>query len=238
MKTFNPFHNKVTDVVIYEQIKKEIREARNKIYEKYKDRLRDIKEKEDGMVGFEAFEIEKESLEIIKKDPVLSEMYRNVSTQRIATRKMVKQAFKECINEILDEITVVDVNGEKTNPKTNRMLLAEKLVRDTLNGTIEPNVLKGFEVIRDTIGEKPVSEIISKGIQQKVIDVKITKEKVDKVKNILEGLRRAKVTDGLGKNIAIRTVDAGFGDEGTVETDLSGESERVYNSDVLPDKQD
>lgn len=238
MNKFNPFHNKVTDVVIYEQIKKEIREARNKIYEKYKDKLKDIKEKEDGMVGFEAFEIEKESLEIIKKDPVLSEMYRNVSTQRVATKKMVKQAFKECINEILDEITVVDINGEKTNPKTNRMLLAEKIVRDTLNGTIEPNVLKGFEVIRDTIGEKPVSEIISKGIQQKVIDINITKEKVDKVKNILEGLRSAKVTDGLGKNIAIRTVDAGFGDAGTVKTDVSGESERVHNIDVLPDKQD
>lgn len=238
MNTFNPFHNKVTDVVIYEQIKKEIREARNKIYEKYKDKLRDIKEKEDGMVGFEALEIEKESLEIIKNDPVLNEMYRNVSTQKVATRKMVKQAFKECINEILDEITVVDVNGEKTNPKTNRMLLAEKLVRDTLNGTIEPNVLKGFEVIRDTIGEKPVSEIISKGIQQKVIDINITKEKVDKVKNILENLRSAKVTDGLGKNIAIRTVDAGCGDEGTVEANVSGESERVHNADVLLDKQD
>lgn len=238
MNTFNPFHNKVTDVVIYEQIKKEIREARNKIYEKYKDKLRDIKEKEEGMVGFEAFEIEKESLEIIKNDPVLNEMYRNVSTQKVATRKMVKQAFKECINEILDEITVVDVNGEKTNPKTNRMLLAEKLVRDTLNGTIEPNVLKGFEVIRDTIGEKPVSEIISKGIQQKVIDINITKEKVDKVKNILENLRSAKVTDGLRKNIAIRTVDAGCGDEGTVEANVSGESERVHNADVLLDKQD
>lgn len=238
MNKFNPFHNKVTDVVIYEQIKKEIREARNKIYEKYKDKLKDIKEKENGMIGFEAFEIEKESLEIIKKDPVLSEMYRNVSTQRIATKKMVKQAFKECINEILDEITVVDINGEKTNSKTNRMLLAEKIVRDTLNGTIEPNVLKGFEVIRDTIGEKPVSEIISKGIQQKVIDINITKEKVDKVKNILEGLRSAKVTDGLGKNIAIRTVDAGFGDAGTVKADVSGESERVHNIDVLPDKQD
>lgn len=234
----NPFHNKVTDIVIYEQIKKELREARDRIYEKYKSKLKDIKEKEDGMVGFEAFEIEKENLEIVKKDPVLNEMLKNVSNQKVATRKMVKQLFKECINEILDEITVVDVNGEKTNPKTNRMLLAEKIVRETLSGTIEPNVLKGFEIIRDTIGEKPVNEVISKGIQQKVIDVNITQEKIERVQGILESLRNTKVTDGLRKNINIRTVDAGCRDERAVEIDVSGEPEGVHNVDVLPDKQD
>ena len=234
----NPFHNKVVDVVVYEQIKKEMREARAKIYEKYKSKLKDIKEKEEGMVGFDVFEMGQEDVNMLKEDKDLREMYFNVEKKKLATRKMVKQVFKDCINEILDEINTVEINGEKTTPKSNRMLLAEKIVRDTLNGTIDPSVLKGFEVIRDTIGEKPVNEIISKGIQQKVIDVNITQEKIERVKNILEGLRSAKVSDGFGKNIALRTVDAGCGDEGTAKTDVSRESERVYNADVLPDKQD
>lgn len=234
----NPFHNKVVDVVVYEQIKKEMREARAKIYEKYKSKLKDIKEKEEGMVGFDVFEMGKEDVNILKEDKDLREMYFNVEKKKLATRKMVKQVFKDCINEILDEINTVEINGEKTTPKSNRMLLAEKIVRDTLNGTIDPSVLKGFEVIRDTIGEKPVNEIISKGIQQKVIDVNITQEKIERVKSILEGLRSAKIADGFGKNIALRTVDAGCGDEGTAKADVSRESERVYNADVLPDKQD
>lgn len=234
----NPFHNKVVDVVVYEQIKKEMREARAKIYEKYKNKLRDIKDKEEGMVGFNAFEINDEDLKALKEDEDLKEMYLNVASRKVTTKSMVKQIFKDCINEILDEINVVEINGEKTTPKSNRMLLAEKIVRDTLNGTIDPSVLKGFEVIRDTIGEKPVNEIISKGIQQKVIDVKITQEKVEKVKTLLEGLRSVKAADEFGKNIALRTVDAGYGDEGAVKTDLPRESERIYNADVLPDKQD
>ena len=234
----NPFHNKVVDVVVYEQIKKELREAREKIYQKYKDKLRDIKDKEENMKGFDAFEMGQEDLRILREDEDLKEMYSNVENKKLATRKMVKQVFKDCINEILDEINTVEINGEKTTPKCNRMLLAEKIVRDTLNGTIDPSVLKGFEVIRDTIGEKPVNEIISKGIHQKVIDVNITQEKIERVKSILEGLRSAKISDGLEKNIALRTVDAGCGDEGTIEVDLSGESEGVHNADVLPDKQD
>ena len=234
----NPFHNKVVDVVVYEQIKKELREAREKIYQKYKDKLRDIKDKEENMKGFDAFEMGQEDLRILREDEDLKEMYSNVENKKLATRKMVKQVFKDCINEILDEINTVEINGEKTTPKSNRMLLAEKIVRDTLNGTIDPSVLKGFEVIRDTIGEKPVNEIISKGIHQKVIDVNITQEKIERVKSILEGLRSAKISDGLEKNIALRTVDAGCGDEGTIEVDLSGESEGVHNADVLPDKQD
>ena len=234
----NPFHNKVVDVVVYEQIKKELREAREKIYQKYKDKLRDIKDKEENMKGFNAFEMGQEDLRILREDEDLKEMYSNVENKKLATRKMVKQVFKDCINEILDEINTVEINGEKTTPKSNRMLLAEKIVRDTLNGTIDPSVLKGFEVIRDTIGERPINEIISKGIHQKVIDVNITQEKIERVKSILEGLRSAKISDGLEKNIALRTVDAGCGDEGTIEVDLSGESEGVHNADVLPDTQD
>lgn len=230
----NPFHNKVVDVVIYEQIKKELRDARERIFQKYKDKLKSIKEKEEGMVGFEAFEIQKEDLKMIKEDKDLREMYNNVKNQRILTKNVVKRTFKECINEILDDVPIID-NGVAKN---KRMLIVEKIVDGIMNDTLNPVTLKGFEVIRDTIGEKPVSEIINKGIQQKVIDVNITHEKVEKVKNILEGLRNARVTDGLGENIAIRTVDARPRDKGVVEVDVSGESEGVHHVDVLSDKQD
>lgn len=231
----NPFHNKVVDVVVYEQIKKEIREAREKIYQKYKDKLRDIKEKEEGMVGFDVFEMGQEDLKILKEDEDLKEMFNNVKSQKLVTRQMVKKAFKDLLNEVLDSDTHIIENGQ---PKTKKMLLAEMVVDGTLSGTITANQLRGLEVIRDTIGEKPANEIINKGIQQKVIDVKITEEKIERVKNILDGLRSAKITDGLGENIAIRTVDAGRGDEGVVEVDLPRESEGLHNPNVLPDKQD
>lgn len=231
----NPFHNKVVDVVVYEQIKKEIREARERIYQKYKDKLKDIKEKEEGMVGFDVFEMGQEDLKMLKEDEDLKEMFNNVQSHKLVTRQMVKKAFKDCFNEILDSDTHIIENGQ---PKSKKMLLAEMIVDGTLSGTITANQLRGLEVIRDTIGEKPANEIISKGIQQKVIDVKITEEKIERVKNILDGLRSAKVTDGLGENIAIRTVDAGRGDEGVVEVDLPRESKGLHNPDVLPDKQD
>jgi len=231
----NPFHNKVVDVVVYEQIKKELREAREKIYQKYKDKLRDIKEKEEGMVGFDVFEMGQEDLKILKEDEDLKEMFNNVQSHKLVTRQMVKKAFKDLLNEVLDSDTHIIENGQ---PKSKKMLLAEMVVDGTLSGTITANQLRGLEVIRDTIGEKPANEIISKGIQQKVIDVKITEEKIERVKNILDGLRSAKVTDGLGKNIAIRTVDAGRRDEGVVEVDLPRESKGLHNPDVLPDKQD
>ncbi|MDY6395912.1 MAG: hypothetical protein SPL29_05790 [Bacteroidales bacterium] len=231
----NPFHNKVVDVVVYEQIKKEIREAREKIYQKYKDKLKDIKEKEEGMVGFDVFEMGQEDLKILKEDEDLKEMFNNVQSHKLVTRQMVKKAFKDLLNEVLDSDTHIIENGQ---PKSKKMLLAEMVVDGTLSGTITANQLRGLEVIRDTIGEKPANEIISKGIQQKVIDVKITEEKIERVKNILDGLRSAKVTDGLGENIAIRTVDAGRGDEGVVEVDLPRESKGLHNPDVLPDKQD
>lgn len=232
------FKDAVVDKIIMEAIRAEIKEFAKRIHDKYVPKLKDIQKIRDDQVGFRIFEIEHLVWDYVLQDPDLKQARYRVNNMPLMTRKMVKQVFKDCINEILDEITVVDVNGEKTNPKTNRMLLAEKLVRDTLNGTIEPNVLKGFEVIRDTIGEKPVSEIISKGIQQKVIDINITKEKVDKVKNILEGLRSAKIGDGLKQDFSLRASDARPRDEGVVEVDVSGQPEGVHNADILPDKQD
>jgi hypothetical protein len=118
------------------------------------------------------------------------------------------------------------------------MLLAKMVVQGVLTGNITANQLRGLEIIRDTVGERPANEIISKGIQQKIIDVNITKEKVDRVKGILDSLRSASITDGLKQNLAIGRGSEGPGDERVIEVDVSGESEGVHNPDVLPDKQD
>lgn len=233
----NPFHNKVVDIIVFEQIKKEMDEARQKIYEKYKNKLKEIKEKESD-IRLDKFDMYQTDISWLKKDKDLKDMYYVVQARKSVTANMVKKVFKECINEVLDEIEVIDVNGEKVNPKTKRMILAEKIVKETIEGTITPNVLRGFEIIRDTIGEKPANEVISKGIEAKIIDVNITKEKIEKVKIMLDGLRNARITDGLEENFAIRRSDERPGNEGAVKADVSGESERVYNVDVLPDKQD
>ena len=234
MNPFNPFRDKCVDTIIYKAIVKEIDDAIKKIYEKYKDKIRDIKDIEEGMVGFDILGLRDKSLDYIKNDKELSLVYKNAQKRRILTKSMVKKVFKDCFNELLDETPIV-VDGKV---RSKRDLLAEKILNGVMTDTLDPVTLKGFEVIRDTIGEKPANEVISKGIQQKVIDVKITQEKVERVQNILESLRSKKITDGLGENRAIRTVDAGYGNERAVKVDVSGESERVYNPDVLPDKQD
>lgn len=231
---FNPFKDKCVDALIYKAIAREIKEAIEKIYEKYKEKIKDIREIEDGMVGFDSLKMRDESMEYIKNDKDLCIVYKNAQKQRVMSKNIVKRTIKECMNEILDDTPIID-NGVV---KTKRMLIAEKIVDGVLDGTINPAVVRAFEVIRDTVGEKPVSEIINKGIQQKVIDVNITQEKVERVQNILENLRSAKVTDGLRENRAIRTVDAGYGNERVVEVDVSGKSEGIHNIDVLPDKQD
>ena len=229
------FRNLCADVVIYNAIKKDVYEFQKQLKEKYKGKLKDISQIQAGQVGFKKFEISNLVWDYIKQDDELRKVCVSLTDERRITKNMVKQVFKECFNEILDEDSHIIVNGQ---PKSKKMLLAEKILDGVMNDTLNPVTLKGFEVIRDTIGEKPANEIISKGIQQKVIDVNITQEKVEKVKNILEGLRNARITDGFEQNITVGTSDAGPGDEGIVEVDVSGESEGVHNVDVLPDKQD
>ena len=228
------FRNLCADVVIYNAIKKDVYEFQKQLKEKYKKKLKDISQIQEGQVGFKKFEISNLVWKYIKEDPELRKIAVSLVEERRITKNMVKQVFKDCFNEILDDVPVID-DGKV---KTNRMLLAEKVFKGVMDGTLDPVTLKGFEVIRDTIGEKPANEIISKGMQQKVIDVHITQEKVEKVKNILEGLRKARLTDGFEQNITVGTGDARPGDERVVEADVSGESEGIYNVDVLPDKQD
>lgn len=228
------FRNLCADYVIYNAIKQEVYEFQKRLKAKYDKKLKDISQIQAGQVGFKKFEINNLIWKYIKEDPELRKVAISLISERKITQKMVKQVFKDCLNELLDEVPIV-VDGKV---KTNRMLLAEKVLKGVMDGTIDPVTLKGFEVIRDTIGEKPVNEVISKGIQQKVIDVKVTEEKVERVKNILEGLRNARITDGFEQDIAVGTGDARPGDERIVEVDVSGESEGIHNVDVLPDKQD
>lgn len=228
------FRNLCADVVIYNAIKRDVKNLVYELKKKYKKHLKNIEDIQAGQIGFKKFEIDDLVWKYIKDDPELRKVATSLTYERRVTKSMVKQIFKDCFNEILDDIPIVD-DGKV---KSNRMLLAEKIFKGVMDGTLDPVTLKGFEVIRDTIGEKPANEIISKGMQQKVIDVHITQEKVDKVKNILDGLRRAKLTDGFREDNGIGRSDAGRGHEGSVEVSVSGESEGVHYPDVLPDKQD
>ena len=228
----------VSEKVIYEAIKAEAKEFAKYIKEKYKPKILKIREIKNNQVGFGIFEIPTIIWKYIEEDEDLRKVIYNAQRLPLVTRKMVKQIFKDCFNEILDEVPMVEVGNGQEKVKTKRMLLAEMIVKGVLEGTITANQLRGLEVIRDTVGEKPANEIISKGIQQKIIDVNITKEKVDKVKGILDSLRSASITDGLKQNLAIRRFAEGPGDERVIEVDVSRESEGIHNADVLPDKQD
>ena len=228
------FRNLCAEVVIYNAIKQDVYDFVEQLKIKYKAKLNDISQIKAGQVGFGKFEINNLIWKYIKEDPELRKVCYALTDERKVTKSMVKQVFKDCLNEILDDVAIID-NGKV---KSNRMLLAEKIFKGVMDGTLDPVTLKGFEVIRDTIGEKPANEIISKGIQQKVIDVNITQEKVEKVKSILERLRSARLTDGFEQDITLGTSDARPGDEGVIEVDVSGEPEGVHNADILPDKQD
>ena len=229
------FSDREANSVIYEAIKREVREFVERLKRKYKKKIVDIEDIKRGCTGLQVFHIKELIWRYIKEDEDLRKATQALSQQKLITKTMVKKIFKECFNEILDSDTNIIENGQ---PKTKKMLLAEKIVNGVMSDTLDPVTLKGFEVIRDTIGEKPANEIISKGIQQKVIDINITKEKVDKVKNILDGLRNARIVNGFRENLTLGRGDERLGDERVVEVNVSGESEGVHNVDILPDKQD
>ena len=229
------FRNLCADVVIYNAIKRDVKNLVYELRKKYKKHLKNIADIQAGQIGFKKFEINSLVWKYIKEDPELRKVAVSLAEERLITQRMVKQVFKDCFNEILDTESNLIENGK---PKTTRMLLAEKIVKGVMEDNLDPVSLKGFEVIRDTIGEKPTNVVISKGIQQKVIDVKITDEKVVKVKNILEGLRNARITDGFEQDNTVGTGDGRPRDEGVVEVDVSGESEGVHNPNILSDKQD
>ena len=63
-----------------------------------------------------------------------------------------------------EELLAILSNGNTQN----KMSLA--LVNEALEGNSAGSVTKAFEVIRDTIGEKPVDKIVVAEVDQKVID--------------------------------------------------------------------
>lgn len=227
-----------SEKIIYEALKADIKAFAKQMKEKYKPKLKKIQEIKDSQTGLGLFEVDNLIWDYIKEDDDLRKGIYRAQKLPLVTKKMVKEIFKDCFNEILDTPGIVDVKDGQEKVKSKRMLLAEMIVNGVLSGDITANQLRGLEIIRDTVGEKPANEIISTGIQQKIIDVNIDKDKVNKVKEILDGLRRASITDGLRQNIPIGRGDERPGDERVVEVDVSGESEGVHNPDVLPDKQD
>ena len=224
-----------SEKIIYEALKADIKAFAKQMKEKYKPKLKKIQEIKDSQMGLGLFEVDNLIWEYVKEDDDLRHAIYTAQQLPLVTKRMVKEIFKDCFNEVLNKNSNIIENGK---PKTTRMLLVEMVVQGVLTGTITANQLRGLEIIRDTVGERPANEIISKGIQQKIVDVTITKEKVDKVKDILDSLRSANITDGLKQNIALRGIPERPGNEGVIETNVSGESERVHNPDVLPDKQD
>lgn len=234
MRERDIYKDYLVDKVIYEAIKKDIKDFTGRLKLKYGPKLKEIKRIKDSQTGLDIYNVKDMVWKFVKQDKDLKEAVEAVGNMPLVTKNVVKRVFKDCFNELLDEANVV-VDGKV---KTKRFLLAEKILNGVMNDTLDPVTLKGFEVIRDTVGEKPANEVISKGIQQKIIDVNITQEKVQKVKQLLDGLRGASIADGLRKNIELGTGDTRPGDEGDTETYVSWESEGVHNPDVLPDKQD
>lgn len=222
------------DLTVVKAIKRDIRDFAQYLAIKYKEKLNDLRKIRGGREVYGYREARKEVVEYLKNDKELRDAYSILEKKKLMSKSIVKRAFKEIFDEVLDEVSIID-NGI---PKTKKSLIAEKIVNGILHDTLDPVTLKGVEFVRNTIGEKPADEIISKGLQQKVIDINITEEKVNKVKNILEGLRNARLINGYVESEPAGRSDERRGDEGAVEANLSGESERVYNADVLPDKQD
>ena len=236
----NPFHEYYIDELIIGSFYREVR----KIVEKYGKKAKEIKKIENSFKGLNSFEISNKVREFVLNDPDLSEVYKNKLTGKAITKRMAKQIFKECFNEILDETAEIDVTDGKEVVKTKRMKLAEKIVNGVMNDTLDAVSLKGFEVIRDTVGEKPTTEIINKGIQAKIIDINASKEKIAQVKEMLDGLKGKTVVEVLeGKNgfeqdNSIRRGSEESRNERDSETDVLSKFQRVHNAHLLLDKQD
>lgn len=102
--------------------------------------------------------------------------YRTESEAREAGRKggiasgearRRKKAFREWLEEQLDS-DGGNLNGQ---PATKKQLIAARLVQKLLDGNVEDkDFLRAFEVVRDTIGEKPIDKLSVSTVDQETID--------------------------------------------------------------------
>lgn len=229
------FDDPTVEYTIKKAINLEIEEFAKKLKLKYKKKLDEINAIRGSKSGVYVFCIKEQVWEYLKTDKDLRKAFDVSSRTRLITKPMVKQVFKDCFNEILDAESNIIEDGVR---KTNRMLLAELLIKGVLNDKISDQQIKGLKLIMDYVGEKPASEIIQQGIQQKIIDVNITQEKIQNVKALLDKIRRASILDGFREDFTTGGSSKTTGDKGNNETGVFGELERIYNIDVLPDKQD
>lgn len=78
-----------------------------------------------------------------------------------------KKAFREWLEEQL-ESDGGNLNGQ---PATKKELIAARLVQKLLDGSVEDrDFLRAFEVVRDTIGEKPIDKLSVSTVDQETID--------------------------------------------------------------------
>jgi len=98
-----------------------------------------------------------------------SEQRKIASKGGVASGKSRKEqaAFRECLNAILNE------DGGKYNGEivSKKQLIAVKALKFLLEEDIDAREFaKLFEVVRDTIGEKPIDRLQVSDIDQSVID--------------------------------------------------------------------
>jgi len=79
-----------------------------------------------------------------------------------------KKEFRELFEKMLDE-TGGNLNGEPVTRKELIVARAMKILQDP-DSSDAREFLKAFEIVRDTIGEKPVEKVMVAEVSQDVID--------------------------------------------------------------------
>lgn len=79
-----------------------------------------------------------------------------------------KKEFRELFEKMLDE-TGGNLNGQEATRKEMIVARAMKILLDA-DSSDAREFLKAFEIVRDTIGEKPVEKVMVAEVSQDVID--------------------------------------------------------------------
>ena len=100
------------------------------------------------------------------------EMAREYQKKSVESRKRnqtdaKKRAFRELIESMLSE----SGGGLNGKPVTRKEMVTAKAIKILLdNETTNMEFFKAFEIIRDTIGEKPIEKIMTAEVDQDIID--------------------------------------------------------------------